>query len=141
MIMYYQGRKIVHIMCVSCFVFFLLHNCANVVNPGTPTQICVVFHQTVRSMIRNFVVGMGKNLLTQWSTERMFTFSSRVLLLQSRQQSCLLRNENIIIFISYQIFKFYIAVKNTYKLQISYFQVIQVKISDYQFWVEFVQLV
>ena len=47
----------------------------------------------------DFVVGMGKNWLTQWSTERMFTLSSGVLLLQSRQQSCLLRNENIIIFI------------------------------------------
>ena len=84
------------------------------------------FSTVTNKTMLDFVVGMGKNWLTKWSTERMFTFSSRVLLLQSRQRSCLLRNENIIIFTSYQIYKLNIAVKNTYKLQISYFQVIQV---------------
>ena len=51
-----------------------------------------------------------------------------------------MNNENINIFISYEIYNFNIAVKHI-KFRSHIFSVIQVKIPDYQFEVEFVQLI
>ena len=71
----------------------------------------------------NFVdyKSMKETGFLSWYIELIFTLSRIVWFLQSHLKSCCLRNENINIFISYEIYNFNIAVKNTYKVQIPYF--------------------